>query len=211
LITAKGFIVQLGNYSFYQLLDEPSKEFLQLHLKQVSVPKGSILFFQGDICENILFLNSGKVRLYIQSESGDEITLYQLLAGEQCIVNTASTISQTEAIGSAVALTDVEGYLLDTASVKELAHRSDVYQSFLFSIYTLRMSSLARLVSDIKFKKLDERVFEWLKNQNQRVICTTHENIADELGSNRVVISRVLKELENNQKIKLTRGAIELL
>jgi CRP/FNR family transcriptional regulator len=203
--------VQLDNYAFYRHLDEPSKAFLKLHLKPISAPKGSILFFQGDVCENILFLSSGIVRLYIQSDDGDEITLYQLLAGEQCIVNTASTISQTQAIGSAVTLTDIEGYLLDMASVKELAHKSDAYQSFLFSIYTLRMGSLAKLVNDIKFKKLDERVLEWLQNQNKKVINTTHESIADELGSTRVVISRVLKELEHKHKLKLTRGAIELL
>ena len=105
------------------------------------------------------------MRLYIQSENADEITLYQLNAGEQCIVNTASTISQTDAIGSAVTVTDIEGYLLDVASVKELAHSSDAYQSYLFSIYTLRMGDLAKLVNDIKFKNLNERVLEWLKNK----------------------------------------------
>lgn len=203
--------MNLDNYSFYNLLDDDSKEFLDGNLKYVKVPKDTILFFQGDICESILFLTSGKVRLYIQSDDGNEITLYQLSAGEQCIVNTASTISQTHAIGSAVSITDLEGYLLNTSSVKKLAHMSDVYQSFLFSIYTLRMNDLAQLINDIKFKKLDERVFQWLKNQNEKCVNTTHENIANELGSTRVVISRVLKELEKSDKIKLTRGAIELI
>ncbi|MFA6196674.1 MAG: Crp/Fnr family transcriptional regulator [Sulfurimonas sp.] len=202
--------MNLDNYSFYNLLDSTSKEFLDGHLKYVKVPKDTILFFQGDICESILFLISGKVRLYIQSNDGDEITLYQLSAGEQCIVNTASTISQTNAIGSAVTMTDIEGYLFDVSSVKKLAHMSDAYQSFLFSVYTLRMNDLAQLVNDIKFKKLDERILQWLENQNEKLINTTHESIANELGSTRVVISRVLKELEKSGRVKLTRGAIEL-
>jgi len=203
--------MNLQDYSFYDELEESSLEFLKKYLKPIQVPKGNILFFQGDICDNILFLTSGKVRLYIQSEDADEITLYQLNAGEQCIVNTASTISQTEAIGSAVTVTDIEGYLLDVNSVKELAHSSNAYQSYLFSVYTLRMGSLAKLVNDIKFKKLDERVLEWLKAQDSKEVQTTHETIANELGSTRVVISRVLKELENKHKVKLTRGAIELM
>ena len=203
--------MNLQEYSFYKELEDSALEFLATHLKPIKVPKGNILFFQGDTCENILFLTHGKVRLYIQSENADEITLYQLNAGEQCIVNTASTISQTEAIGSAVTITDIEGYLLDVESVKELAHNSDAYQSYLFSVYTLRMGSLAKLVNDIKFKNLDERVLEWLKAQNSKEVQTTHETIANELGSTRVVISRVLKELENQQKVKLTRGAIELM
>lgn len=202
--------MNLDNYVFYNLLDSVSKEFLDKHLNYVKVSKDSILFFQGDICDSILFLTSGKVRLYIQSDDGDAITLYHLSAGEQCIVNTASTISQTNAIGSAVTMTDIEGYLLDASSVKQLAHMSDEYQSFLFSVYTLRMNDLAQLINDIKFKKLDERVLQWLENQNEKLINTTHESIANELGSTRVVISRVLKELEKNGKVTLTRGAIEL-
>jgi len=203
--------LNLAKYPFYDDLDDKSTTFLTNKLKPISIKKDNILFFAGDICDNILFLTSGIVRLYIQSDDADEITLYQLNAGEQCIVNTASTISQTEAIGTAVTVTDIEGYLLDAASVKELAHQSDAYQSFLFSIYTLRMGNLVKLVNDIKFKRLDERVLEWLHSQNKTLIQTTHEHIANELGSNRVVISRVLKELEKSSKLILTRGAIELI
>ncbi len=203
--------MNLNRYPFYSKLDDSSLEFLKQHLRPIKVPKGNILFFQGDVCDNILFLTSGTVRLYIQSDDGDEITLYQLNSGEQCIVNTASTISQTEAIGSAVTVTDVEGYLLSTCRVKELAHMSTEYQSFLFSIYTLRMGSLAKLVNDLKFKKLDERVLEWLISQESKTVQTTHDTIANELGSSRVVISRVLKELEKKNKLILTRGFIELM
>lgn len=203
--------VNLTSYPFYKKLTHSDIEFLQKHLKPVKVLKDNILFFQGDICDNILFLTKGKVRLYIQSEDADEITLYQLNEGEQCIVNTASILSQTEAIGSAVTLTDIEGYLLDVENVKKLAHSSDVYQSFLFEIYTLRMSALAKLINDIKFKKLDARILDWLTAQPIQPVKIIHEDLANELGSSRVVISRVLKELENNNKIILTRGCIKLL
>jgi len=203
--------IQLEKYPFYDDLDEKSVTFLTNNLKPISVLKENILFFAGDVCDSILFLTSGVVRLYIQSDSADEITLYQLNAGEQCIVNTASTISQTEAIGTAVTVTDIEGYLLDASSVKELAQTCNAYQSFLFSIYTLRMGNLVKLVNDLKFKRLDERVLEWLQAQNSTLIYTTHEHIANELGSTRVVISRVLKELEKSAQVNLTRGTIELL
>lgn len=203
--------MNLDAYSFYQDLDSKSLHFLEKNLKPIQVPKNNILFFQDDICDNILFLTSGKVRLYIQSDDADEITLYQLNVGEQCIVNTASTLSQTKAIGSAVTITDIQGYLLDTKSVKELAQMNEKYQSFLFSIYTLRISALAKLVNDIKFKKLDERILDWLKSQNKKMVATTHETIANELGSTRVVVSRLLKELERDKKVTLTRGIITVL
>ena len=202
--------MHLEKFPFYKQLDTPAKNFLHQHLKPIKLPKESLLFFQGDVCEHILFLTEGKVRLYMQSENAEEITLYHLYAGEQCIVNTSSTLSQTEAIGSAVTATEIEGYLLDVKNLKKLAHMSESYQSFLFSIYTLRMEALAQLVNDLKFKKLDERILDWLQNHENKIIETTHETIANELGSTRVAVSRLLKELEKEKKIKLSRGIIEL-
>ena len=203
--------MNLNAYPFYDSLDTETIDFLQKRLKPIELKKDSILFFQGDVCEHILFLTKGVVRLYIQSDAAEEITLYQLKEGEQCIVNTASTLSQTEAIGTAVTASDIEGYLLDVASVKALANRSDAYQSFLFSIYTLRMGDLAKLINDLRFKQLDERILEWLESQKSNPIKTTHEHIANELGTTRVVVSRILKELEKASKLKLSRGAIELM
>lgn len=161
--------------------------------------------------KTFFFLTKGVVRLYIQSDEAEEITLYQLKEVEQCIVNTASTMSQTEAIGSAVTVSDIEDYLLDLKSIKELAHRCDAYQSFLFSIYTLRMNALAQLINDLQFKHLDERILKWLRAQQTNSIETTHENIANELGTTRVVVSRILKDLEKISKVKLSRGIITLL
>jgi len=203
--------MHLKEFPFYKELDTPARDFLKTHLKPINAPKESILFFQGDICDSILFLTSGEVRLYIQSDDANEITIYHLHPGEQCIVNTASTLSQSEAIGSAITLTDIEGYILDMYSVKELAHNSDVYQSFLFSIYTLRMADLARLVNDVQFKNLDQRILEWLYAKEEKEIKTTHETIANELGSSREVVSKILKSLENDGIIELSRGSIKLM
>lgn len=203
--------MHLEKFPFYKSLKEDAKLFLKEHLQKIKITKDSILFYQGDICDKILFLTSGEVRLYIQSDEAEEITLYHLHPGEQCIVNTASTLSQTEAIANALALSDIEGYMLDMQSVKELAKMSESYQNFLFSIYTLRMGDLAKLINDIKFKKLDQRVLEWLHNQHTNEIKTTHETIANELGSTREVISKVLKRLEQQDLLTLKRGTILLM
>ena len=203
--------MQLTAYPFIEELEPEALEFLQTHLKPIKVPKNNLLFYQGDICDNILWLTKGEVRLFTQAEGVEEITLYSLQAGEQCIVNTASLLSQTEAIASAETTSDIEGHLIDVESVKKLAKLSDEYQSYLFSLYQLRFASLTNLINDIKFKRLDERILEWLQKQNSKIIETTHEHIATELGSSRVVISRLLKVLEEKDKVILHRGKIELL
>jgi len=201
--------MKLSTYPFLENLEADATLFLEQHIKPISIPKNTLLFYQGDICENILWLTHGKVRLYTQSDSIEDITLYSLKAGEQCIVNTASLFSQTEAVASAETLSDIEGYLIDVESVKKLAKMSDVYQTYLFSLYQMRFEDLTSLINDIKFKRLDTRIVEWLNKQPSNIIETTHEQLASELGSSRVVISRLLKELEDKGVVVLHRGKIE--
>jgi CRP/FNR family transcriptional regulator len=203
--------LDLKPFPFEASLESEALSFLEKHAKPISIPKNSILFYQGEICDSVLLLTKGAVRLYIQDEGIESIDLYTLKEGEQCIVNTASTLSHTNAIATAESMSDIEGYIVDEKSIKQLSSISPVYQNYIFSLYTIRMADLASLINDIKFKKLDKRVLEWLEKHKQKIIKTTHEEIGNSLGSNRVVISRTLKELEKNGKVKLHRGSIELL
>ncbi len=200
----------LEEFPFPNRLERDALQFLQDHATYVELPQKSILFYQGDICQNILLLTHGKLRLYIQDENAESIDLYTLKQGEQCIVNTASTLSATQAVATAEAVTSIKGYLLSKDAVKQLAKLSDNYQSYLFSLYTIRMQSLVTVINDIQFKRLDQRILEWLEKQNSSVIQTTHEAIANALGSKRVVVSRILKELEMQGKVTLKRGIIIL-
>ena len=203
--------MRLTSYPFLDKLEPEALNFLKQHIKPVSIPKDTLLFYQGDVCENILWLTFGQVRLYTQSDTIEDITLYNLKAGEQCIVNTASLFSGTPAIASAQTLTDIEGYVISAQSVKQLTRISDIYQSYLFSLYQLRFEELTGLINDIKFKRLDTRIIEWLHKQPQSMIEITHEQLATELGSARVVVSRLLKELEQKGIVVLHRGKIERL
>ncbi len=203
--------LNLKQFPFESSLEEEAFVFLEEHAKFISIPKNNILFYQGDICENVLLLTKGKVRLYIQDDGVESIDLYTLKEGEQCIVNTASSISDTDAIATAESISDIEGYILDKESIKKLSALSPVYQRYIFSLYTIRMADLAMLINDIKFKKLDARLLEWLQKCNEKKIKITHEEIANSLGSSRVVISRTLKELEKKGNVILHRGVIEVL
>lgn len=203
--------LNLENFPFKSSIEEEALTFLEKNAKSISISKNNILFYQGDICENVLLLTKGEVRLYIQDEGVESIDLYTLRKGEQCIVNTASSISNTNSIASAETTTDIEGYLLNSESIKKLAALSPVYQAYIFSLYTIRMADLAMLINDIKFKKLDVRLLEWLHKHSEKNIKITHEEVANSLGSSRVVISRTLKELEKKGEVKLHRGSIEVL
>ena len=199
-------------FNFTKFLNKEELEYLKLNIKKVKLKKDTILFYQDDICPDILLLEDGEVSLYIYGdESNEQINLYTISKGEQCIINTASTISQTNVIANAVTLTDCNAYLMSYSVVKKLMRMSEEYQDFIFSLFSIKFNSLTSLIEDIKYKKLDARILAILTARNEKYIIITHEQLANKLSTSRVVISRVLKDLENKKKIKLHRGKIEVL
>ena len=201
----------MNKFPFYEHLSKEGKELISKHSMAVTVEPKMELFVQGDQCKDILFLTDGQVRVYRHHESGQEITLYFLEPFEQCNVNLNSAFTNSPAIGTAVSETEIKGFMLPAQIVKDLYTREDAYQQYVFDLFALRMENMAELVEDLRFKKMDERLFNWLKLQNQPKINITHDKLASHLGTSREVISRLLKELENEGLLKLTRGQIELI
>jgi CRP/FNR family transcriptional regulator len=201
----------MENYDFYKNLKEEDKKYLFDNSKYIELPKNFTLFYQGDICNDILLLKEGTVQLMMYGSINELIPLYEIQKGEQCIINTSSTLSNTTTIATAQTKTAIKGWLIPSNIIKELMIKSPTYQEYIFSLFSIKFSALTTLIEDIKFKKLDTRILESLKMKNEKIISITHEELANDLGTSRVVISRVLKDLENKNHIKLHRKKIELL
>ena len=201
----------MKNYDFYKNLKEEDKKYLFDNSKYIELPKNFTLFYQGDICNDILLLKEGTVALMMYGSINELIPLYEIQKGEQCIINTSSTLSNTTTIATAQTKTAIKGWLIPSNIIKELMIKSPTYQEYIFSLFSIKFSALTTLIEDIKFKKLDTRILESLKMKNEKIIQITHEELANDLGTSRVVISRVLKDLENKNLIKLHRKKIELL
>ena len=201
----------MQHFPFFEGLSNEAQTLLLNHAKAVKMPKGMELFAQGDQCKEILFLVEGSVRVYRLHESGQEITLYFLENGEQCNVNLNSAFTNTPAIGTAVCESEVEGFLLPADVVKTIYAAEAPYQQFVFSLFARRLEGMAGLIEDVRFKKLDHRLLDWLHEQESSNIIITHEKLASHLGTSREVISRLLKEFEHNGIVNLFRGRIEVL
>ena len=200
----------MKNFDFIQELSSEGRALVEKNLKPIALDKGVTLFYQGDITKDILLLQSGEVRVFIQGDGVNEITLYTLSGHDQCIVNTTSTISQIPTIGSAVTMSPITGYMLNRDIVSQLMQTNPSYQEYMFSLLSMRLDSVARVLENVKFKQLDERIYDWLKEQASLEIIKTHEEIANIMGSSRVVVSRLLKKLEREGLIDLARGKVIL-
>ena len=201
----------MQEFSFFEKLDVNEKKYLLDNSKYIELPKDFTLFYQGDICNEILLLKEGTVQLLMHGAINEMIPLYEISKGEQCIINTSSGISNTSAIATANTKTAIKGWLVPTKIVQELMIKSPTYQQYIFSLFSLKFGALTTLIEDIKFKRLDSRILNFLKQKNEKFISITHEEIANDLGTSRVVISRILKDLENKKQIKLHRKKIEIL
>ena len=201
----------MKNFDFFSELDEELVNNIKSNSKYVEIPKGTILFYEGDICKEILYLIEGNIKLSVSANTNDEIPLYDFCQGEQCIVNIASAISQTKAVATAESTTLIKGYLIPIDVIQNLIVHFPSYQKMIFSLFTLRYSSLTTLIEDIKFKRLDSRILDFLKSYNSKEIKITNSEIASSLGTSRTVINRVLQDLKNKNLIKLARGTITIL
>ena len=200
----------MNNFNFIDKLEDSERAYLLDNCKHIELPKNITLFTQGETCKEILFLEEGTVKLFMYGAIDEVVPLYEISKGEQCIINISSTLSQTEAIASAYTTSDIKGLLIPFDIVKKLMLTSPSYQEYIFSLFSLKFRALTTLIEDIKFKRLDTRVLEYLQDFKNTIIEVTHEEIATALGTSRVVISRVLKDLEKKDLIKLNRGKIEL-
>lgn len=201
----------MEKFDFFGELSAEDVERIKSKSKYVEIPKSTILFYEGDICKDVLYLLEGSIKLSVCANSNDEIPLYDFCQGEQCIVNIASALSQTKAVATAEAKTLIKGWLIPIEVIQELIIHSSAYQKMIFSLFTLRYSSLTTLIEDVKYKRLDSRILELLRSFGTPTIKITNLEIANHLGTSRVVINRVLQDLKEKNMIALQRGKITLL
>lgn len=205
--------MQLQEYQFFQSLEPFAMQKVQEDAKRISVGVGTFLYYQGDINEGILFLQKGSVKVFLHSDEigKGEITLYYITPGEQCLVNTLSTISQTPANASAIVDESIEGWLVPASTMQWLMENSQAFREFKVAFCAQRLGSILQLVEELRFKRMDQRLLNWLFVQGRNTIYTTHEQIAQILGTSREVISRILKNLEKEGVVSLGRGFIKVL
>lgn len=204
--------MELDHYQFFQSLEPESLEKVRSEAKHVSFGVGTFLYYQGDINQGILFLNKGSVKVFLHADEigKGEITLYYITPGEQCLVNTLSTISQTPATASAIVDESIDGWLVPASTIRWLIDNSPAYRNFKLSFCAERLTQVMHLVEELRFKRMDQRLLNWLYVQGRDTIRTTHEQIAQILGTSREVISRILKNLEKEGIVTVGRGWIKV-
>lgn len=180
-----------------------------------NIESKSILFHENMVCEYFMLIVEGCIRVFKESSEGREVTLYRVEPGQLCIHNLNSLVDGIHYPVIARAEKPVRGLIIHRAAFKEALDESSSFRNYVLRTLTSRLSHMADLISGFAFDRLDLRVACWLNEEFERScgrpIKVTHSDVADELGTTREMISRILKDFEHKRCIQLARGKIHLL
>lgn len=180
--------------------------------KIVRLPAGTRIFGPGQSPEAYLLLIAGTVRVQQVSETGREIVLYRVSAGESCALTTACLMGYEEYQAEGIAETDVEAVAIPRTTFDDLIARSHAFRRFVFSAFSVRITNLFRVIEDVAFARIDVRLAQRLLELGGTTghVELTHQQLAAELGTAREVISRQLTEFHRRGWIVTSRGAIDV-
>lgn len=177
------------------------------------INEGTFIYHEGDECSSIAFVINGSIRVAKTGMNGREVTLYRVNRGEACILTVSSILSKISYPATAIAETDTEVIILPVNQFRALMVSNTELQHYIYKLLSERLVDVLALVDAIIFRRMDERLIEFLveRSQHNEILEITHEEIAIELGSAREVVSRIMKEIEKEGLIHLSRGKVTLI
>lgn len=176
---------------------------------------GETILRENSYIKSIPIVISGSVGVIRTEEDGREIMLYYIKAGESCIMSFLGGMHDEISKVKAVAEDNASILFIPVDKINSLIREFPEWLDYIFRLYHKRFEELLQVVNAVAFKKMDERILDSIKKKSQvqhsNVITITHEQLANELGTSRVVVSRLLKQLEEMNVIELGRNKITLL
>jgi CRP/FNR family transcriptional regulator len=175
----------------------------------------TVLIDENDYIKFVPIVLNGSIKVFKLDEDGREMLLYYIKPGESCVMSfLGATCNGTSKI-KAVVEEEAEVLVLPVHKATDLIRENPQWIQFIFELYNRRFEELLTVVNAIAFQKVDVRLWELLKTKVKMLktdeLNMTHQQIADELGTAREVVSRLLKQLERDKKISLGRNKVKIL
>ncbi|OIQ26951.1 MAG: Crp/Fnr family transcriptional regulator [Alphaproteobacteria bacterium MedPE-SWcel] len=194
-------------------LDAPTKQMLLNRSAVVHMPKGTTIFGPGHSPENMLFLLDGTVRVQQVSDTGHEIVLYRIHAGQSCVLTTACLLAYEDYSAEGISETDISAAAIPRDVFDTLVAQSRPFRDFVFAAFSKRITDLFLMIDEVAFQRMDVRLAKRLidLSAGRDDVDATHQNLSVELGTAREVISRQLQEFQRRGWVKQARGRIHIL
>lgn len=188
---------------------------IEKHGTLAKLKKDGLLIDIGDKITAVPLLLNGAVKIMREDENSDELILYFLERGDTCAISFVNCLNNSKSKVRGIAEKNSEVIYIPVKKLKEWMAKYETWREFVIESYSNRLDEMIEAIDTLAFMKMDQRVFKYLSDKvkimRSPTLNTTHQYIASDLNTSRVVISRILKQLENEDKIKLFRNRIEVL
>lgn len=189
---------------------DPALAVLHAGARELRVPPATPIFHEGAPCERYLLVVAGSVRVFVTSAGGREVTLYRVEGGQSCVLTTSCLLGSSAYPAAAVAETEVCALAFDAYMFRRTMDASTTFRSFVFAALGERLASVIRRLEELNFGAMDRRIAAALLAgaSAQGTVRLTHQQIAEELGTAREVVSRHLGRFAARGWVALRRGTI---
>ncbi|MBI3222306.1 MAG: Crp/Fnr family transcriptional regulator [Nitrosomonadales bacterium] len=199
----------LQQYPMLRELPAAELKTLLAAASMMQIPAGTVIFDENQPCQGFPLLLSGTIRVIKAAPSGRELQLYRVVPGESCILTSSCLLGHSPYQARGIAEQALEIVLLPASAFHMLLGKYESFRSYVFHLFSDRLTDLMQLVSAVAFQKLDQRLAKLLISKSSP-IHATHQALADELGSAREMVSRLLKGFAEHGWVKLGREQIDI-
>ncbi len=230
--SVKGFLTQTENFRILEAEKEEDKMELretfpfwdQLSASQQAlitqravlreVPAGAVLSGAGTDCVGLLVLRSGRLRAYVLSQDGREVTLYRLTAGEICLFSASCVLGTAQMDLTVEAEQDSTVWVIPPDVFRQISHESAAAAGYVNTLMARRFSEVMWLVEQVMWQSMDRRLAAFLLEESELehtdTLRLTHEQIANHLGTAREVVTRMLRYFQSEGMVRLSRGTVAI-
>lgn len=177
-----------------------------------TIKPNELLLDIGDKMTHIPLILNGAVKIIREDNNGEEIALYFLEKGDTCAISFINCINRTKSMFRGVTEKETEGIFIPVDVIEEWLVKYKSWRHYIIDSYHMRLIEMVQSIDSLAFMKLDDRLHKYLidkvKIMNTNTLIITHQEIANDIHTSRVVVSRLLKILENEGKIKIRRNRI---
>lgn len=195
------------HHSILETLPRKLQEEASENIRVMQFPAGQILFRAGEPCQGLPLVLSGAVKVQMTGASGNSIVLYRMGADDICTLSIGCLMTGYGYRAEAFVEEEAKAAMVPRGLFDRLMDQSASFRLGIMESYGRRLDDLMLLVEEVAFRRMDERLEEWLRARRSP-IHVTHQEIAVELGTAREVVSRLLKELERKGRVQLARGRV---
>ncbi len=193
---------------------QPLRDDFFRHASRIHLPAGQTIAYPGDECAQFILIISGHLRIFRATDNGREITLYRLGTGESCVLTAACIMGRQGFPAEARSTSPIDAVTIPAQQARNWLTSWPAWCTFTFGLVSQRLAEVIAMLEEVAFQRMNVRIAHYLltlSTSDENPLHITHQQIADDLGTSREVVSRIIKSFEREHLLRASRKTISII